>query len=313
MEWLKSYHWLDAYNIFAIYIVLCLIYFALVSRFRGFQEGIYRFVIVVFLPVFGYLYFLAIAILGKIIRRTESIVDVYIKYIYEDRHVSYVQQIDFEKDINTIPVEDSLYFSDSKARRSYLVHILKKDFFRHVRSLKRAIESGDSETAHYAASALMEIKNQFEGMIQNAREKYYSDTGDLDALQQYIGVIRKYLSSGLADRIEYTDYLEEYSKLLEIALRKLENKKQYFMEKISLEIQRRNYEVAESYCREFLTYFPKDEDPYLCAMELYFTVGDHSKFYKILSELESSNITLSEKAKSIISFWEEEGIGVHVR
>ncbi|MBC7332876.1 MAG: hypothetical protein H5T85_00145 [Actinobacteria bacterium] len=313
MKWFSDYYQLGIFEVFAIYFTVCLIYFALISRLRGFQEGIYRFVFVVFLPVFGFFHFLLTGIFGKVIKKTESIVDVYIKYIYGDRSIEYVQQIDFEKDINTIPLEDSIYFSDSRTRRSYLVHILKKDFLKHVRSLKRAVEIGDSETAHYAASALTEIKKQFEGMIQAAREKYNDEPDNLEILQEYIGVVRRYLYSGLADRVDYNDYLEEYSRLLEIALKKLEDKRQYFSEKISLEIQKGNYKVAESYCREFLTHFPKDEEPYLCAMELYFATGNYHKFYQVLSELKSLNIPLSEKAKSMINFWENEEAGLGVR
>src|SRR4030042_1776780 len=69
--------------------------------------------------------------------------------------IYFEESVDFEKEINTVPLEDSLNFSDNKSKRAYLIYILKKDFISHIKGLQKAIKSQDTETSHYAAAALV--------------------------------------------------------------------------------------------------------------------------------------------------------------
>ena len=149
-------------TILVIHFAICIIYFAINIKFKGLQDSIYRFIVVFMLPVVGFLFFIVTAISGKFAKNTDNILESYLKYIQDKKHVYYEENIDFEKGINTIPFQDSLYFSDNKDKRAYLIYILKKDFIKHIKGLQKAIESDDSETSHYAAAALMEIKKHFE-------------------------------------------------------------------------------------------------------------------------------------------------------
>ena len=292
------------YKIFIIHLIISLIYFAVCLKYKGLQESIYRFVIVFLLPFFGFVYFFIDMITNRFIKSSDSIVKSYLDYIKEKDRVDYIEGIDFEKEINVVPMEDSLIFNENKIKRSYLIHILKKGFASHVKGLKKALENDDTETSHYAAAALMEIKNQFELMIQSTSEKYERDKNDVSLLQEYVNILKKYLNSNIPDKVDYYRYLKEYSIVLEKLLSKHKTSEVYFTDKISCDIELGDYDSAGEFCQRFLSYFPNSEKPYIALMKLKYFTHNYKAFTAVLNNLKKADFSLSERAKSIINFWE---------
>ena len=233
--------------------MICLIYFAVNLKFKGLQDSFYKLFIIFFLPAAGLLFFAVSAILNKIPNRSDSIVDSYLKYIREQKHIYYEEAMDFEKEINTVPLEDSLNFSDNKSKRAYLIYILKKDFVSHIKGLQKAIKSQDTETSHYAASALMEIKKQFEILLATTGENYKNNKDDISAIQEYVNTLKKYLKSGLADKVDYYNYLEKYSATLSELLSRHITNEVYFVDKINCDLELRDYKSAEDFCKKFFS------------------------------------------------------------
>jgi len=296
--------------IIEIHLAISLIYFAVCLKYMGLQESIYRFVIVFLLPVFGFVYFFIDMITNRFIKSSDSILKSYLDYIKEKNRTDYVEGIDFEKEINVVPMEDSLIFNEDKIKRSYLIHILKKDFISHITGLKKALENDDTETSHYAAAALMEIKNQFELMIQSASEKYERNKNDVSVLQEYASILKKYLNSDVPDKVDYFRYLKEYSGVLEKLLSKRKTSEDYFTDKISCDIELGDYDSAGEFCKRFLSYFPNSEKPYLALMKLKYFTKNYKSFTGILNNLKKADLNLSEHAKNIINFWERNYINV---
>jgi len=287
-----------------MHCIVCLIYFVVNLKFKGLQDSLYKFFIIFFLPAAGLLFFIVWAILNKIPNRSDSIVDSYLKYIREKKHIYYEEVVDFEKEINTVPLEDSLNYSDNKSKRAYLIYILKKDFISHIKGLKKAIKSQDTETSHYAASALMEIKKQFEILMANVGEKYKNDKDNIGVIQEYAGTLKKYLKSGIADKIDYYNYLEKYSEILSELLSRHIKDEVYFVDKINCDLELRDYESAEYFGKKFFEYFPNSEKPYLALMKVYFLSRNTKSFANVSKVLKHRKIGLTEYGESVIKFWE---------
>jgi len=287
-----------------IHSIICLVYFAVNIKFKGLQDSFYKLFIVLFLPVAGLLFFAVSAILNRIPNRSDSIVDSYLKYIREKKHVYYEEAIDFEKEINTVPLEDSLNFSDNKSKRAYLIYILKKDIASHIKGLQRALKSQDTETSHYAASALVEIKKQFEILLINSYENYKNNKDDISVIQEYINTLKKYLKSGLTDKVDYYNYLEKYSFVLAELLSRHITNETYFMDKINCDLELRDYKSAEDFSRRFFEYFPNSEKPYLALLKLYYLARDVKSFINLTKVLKCKKIGLTEYGESVIKFWE---------
>ncbi len=294
-----------------IHSMICLIYFAVNLKFRGLQDSFYKFFVIFFLPVAGLLFFIVSAILNKIPNRSDSIVDSYLKYIREQKHIYYEEAMDFEKEINTVPMEDSLNFSDNKGKRAYLIYILKKDFASHIKGLQKAIKSQDTETSHYAASALMEIKKQFEILLANTYEKYKNNKDDISVIQEYTSTLKKYLKSGLADKVDYYNYLEKYSVVLSELLSRHVTNEVYFVDKINCDIELRDDKSAEDFGKRFFEYFPNSEKPYLALMKFYYLSRDIESFANVSKVLKNKKIGLTEYGESVVKFWEGSKADVH--
>jgi tetratricopeptide (TPR) repeat protein len=287
-----------------IHSIISLIYFAVNIKFKGLQDSFYKLFIVFFLPVAGLLFFAISAILNRIPNRSDSIVDSYLKYIREKKHIYYEEVIDFEKEINTVPLEDSLNFSDNKSKRAYLIYILKKDFASHIKGLQRALKSRDTETSHYAASALVEIKKQFEILLINSYENYKNNKDDVSLVQEYVNTLKKYLKSGLTDKVDYYNYLEKYSFVLADLLSRHITNETYFMDKINCDLELGDYKSAEDFSKRFFEYFPNSEKPYLALLKLYYLSRDVKSFINVSKVLKSKKIGLTEYGESVIKFWE---------
>jgi hypothetical protein len=287
-----------------IHSVICLIYFAVNLKFKGLQDSFYKLFIIFFLPIAGLLFFIVSAILSKIPNRSDSIVDSYLKYIREKKHIYYEEVIDFEKEMNTVPLEDSLNFSNNKSKRAYLIYILKKDFASHIKGLQKAIKSQDTETSHYAASALVEIKKQFEILLASAHENYKNNMDDIIAIQEYVNTLKKYLKSGLADKVDYYDYLEKYSAVLSKLLSRHVTNEAYFVDKINCDMELKDYKSAEDFGKRFFKYFPNSEKPYLALMKFYYLSHDLKSFANVSKVLKNKKIGLTEYGESVIKFWE---------
>lgn len=294
-----------------IHVLICLTYFTLNIRFKGLQDSFYKLFIIFFLPVAGILFFIISGILAKMKNKSDSMIESYLKYTKEQKHIYYEEAVDFEKEINTIPMGDSLEFSDNKSKRAYLIYILKKDFSRHVKGLQKAIKSGDTETSHYAASALMEIKKQSEIIIANANEKYEKDKDNIDVIEEYADILKKYLKGGLADKIDYGNYLQKYSTVLKEILLRNKTNELCFTEKINCDIELLDSESALQSCDVFFTSFPNSEKPYLSLLKLYYMSGEAELFKKILKSFMKRKIGRTDYGESIIKFWEDQGLDVH--
>lgn len=286
------------------YFIMCLLYFGVIVKFESISISIIKFIIVLLLPVIGFLLIAVFAVSGRVIVKSDKEIKEFVAYTHKRNFIYHEEAVDFEQEINTVPLQDSLQFNDNKAKRSYLIYILKKNFSGHISGLKKALKSGDSETAHYAAAALMEIKNQFENKIAFEKENYEKDTESIEAAKKYAETLKGYLSSGIADNIDYYDFLNVYLMLLGKLISGGVKNEQYFEDKISAAIVFKEYESALEGCRGFLTAFPESEKPYICYLKYFYAIKDYKAFNNAIKKIKAKNLSGAENLENIINFWE---------
>ena len=296
-----------AYNIISLLIVhlfISLIYFAFILHRKSFQQSVYRLIVVFFFPIAGLLFFLVSGIFGIVFKDTGNIEESYQEYVKDNSQVDYVQDIDFSKEINTIPLSDSLTLGTVKQRRAFLVDLLKKDYMRYIRVLQKAVSNEDSETSHYAGAALMEIKKQFEELLREKDRQYSRDKENIKAMQENIGIIKKYLSSGLPDEVEKKEFSINLSYMLEQYLKKDHSCKQYFMDKINLDLELGNNKEAEEYSRDFCRYFKDDQEPYFMLLKFFFHTNNLRSMRKVVSYIRERQFRLDTRNRQLLDYWE---------
>lgn len=295
------------YNIIVLlmlHFLVCLIYFAFILHKKNLQQSVYRFIVVLFLPVLGFLFFIISGVFGKFFKETENIEESYQEYVKDSDQTEYVQSIDFKREVNTIPLIDSLTLGTVEQRRAFLVDLLKKDYARYIKVLQRAVSNKDSETSHYAGAALMEIKKQFEELLREKDRKYVKDKGDKKALKENIEIIKRYLNSSLPDEIEKKEFVINLSYMLEKYLEKEHSEKQYFIDKINLDLELGNLKEAEQYSKDFCRYFNDDPEPYFMLLKFFFKTRNTRSIKKILNYIKDKQFSLDDRKSQLFDYWE---------
>ncbi|WP_141228383.1 tetratricopeptide repeat protein [Anaeromicrobium sediminis] len=267
-------------------------------------EAINEFLLVFMIPLLGISHLILTKLIGTQIKDSTHILNSYGEYIKGKNQVFQIEGINLPKKINTISMEDALIYNTNKEKRQLLLDVLKGDYSQNISILKSALNDEDSETSHYAASALMRIKGELDKDLQLKEVQYEKNKDSIETIKEYIEIVKKYMESGLLDQFTHYKYRSIYLNLLKLILSK-EQSPLYYEEKIHYEIKVGNYEEAREYCESYLNEFGLEEGPYLSYIKLYYNLGDYKKLYESINSLRNSSIRLSPKGLKILRFWME--------
>ena len=122
-----------------------------------------RFVVMLLCPVIGPLLFLLSYLIFKLpFWKKADLEDV----IFSKERVRIQMKADEERERNVIPLEDALAVNDKTRMRMVMMNVLKGDIQSSLSAISQALKVKDSETSHYAASALSDELNKFRINVQ---------------------------------------------------------------------------------------------------------------------------------------------------
>ena len=84
------------------------------------------------------------------------------------RHVSRVKA-DEERERNIVPIEEAISISDQEKKRENMLNVLLGETDNSLASISVALDSDDSEVAHYAASFLQSKMDEFREHVRQAK------------------------------------------------------------------------------------------------------------------------------------------------
>lgn len=95
----------------------------------------------------------------------------------KDRKENFLRP-DEEMERNMVSLEEALEVTDKKSLRTLMLNVIRGDYRNSLAAINLALNSEDSETAHYAASVLQDVLNDFRSKVQTdylyARKKMNS-------------------------------------------------------------------------------------------------------------------------------------------
>jgi tetratricopeptide (TPR) repeat protein len=222
------------------------------------------------------------------------------------KHVAYPKVVDIKKEINIIPFQDALNLNENKIKRKLLIHILKGETGPNITALKKALDDEDSETSHYAATAITEIKRHQQNSIQDLSKQLEDDPNNVNLMIEFVGVLKDFLGNGFLDRDTYKYYQLQQRKLLSNILQRGAGSNQHYIEKINCEIELKEYQEALMDCHRFLEAYPLDEMSYIMTMKVHYSTGNYSGLQSTMKAMLSRPVTLSASGIEIIRFWNKE-------
>lgn len=261
--------------------------------------------LILLIPVFG----LVITFM-MIVRRTIKIeTDIHSRLahlrMYENNVYPILKPM-HEQEINLISIEEALVINDVNTRRNLLLNLLKKDATQRMDLLQKAVNNPDTETAHYAASALMEVKRKLLNLQQELANEYELKRKDLDFLNEYCEAIKLYLQNGALDRVTEHSYKKLYAQILTDLIEAGNNDWHLYVELIDVLLDLKDYHQAFEVCNVLLKLFPDREEPYVLMIKLFFLQNKRADMQQYMELLvHQKNMVLTMKTASLITFWQK--------
>lgn len=221
----------------------------------------------------------------------------------EENSLRYEKKIEFNKEVNYVPVEEALLLNNSSVKRQLIMDTVKEDAYDYISFLKMAMADHDMETSHYAASIVLETNRNLQNIIQGTAVAYENDKEDVEALENYTEVVGKYYKSGLIDAASEIRYGNIYSQLLQEHLNLKRYSENIFIEKIETDIKLGNFGEVLSDIELFRKKYPESENPYLLLLKYHYKQRNYEGIQGLIEDMDERHINFSRKGQEIINFW----------
>ena len=210
---------------------------------------------------------------------------------------------DEETEKNMVSLEEALEVTDKKSLRSFILNVIRGDYKNSLSSIALALNSEDTETAHYAASILQDVLSDFRVGVQ---EKYRT----LDEDEEHI-------AENCVNLLEYMNPVVEQKVLTDLEQRSMAERMEEVLQKawtadrqkISSSVYEKvcqrlleteDYENCRKWCARVREQYPDALSSYTCQLKLFFSCGDRENFFRVMQELKESDITIDNETLELI-------------
>lgn len=210
---------------------------------------------------------------------------------------------DEETEKNMVSLEEALEVTDKKSLRSFILNVIRGDYKNSLSSIALALNSEDTETAHYAASILQDVLSDFRVGVQ---EKYRTLDEDEEHIAENCVNLLKYMNPVVEQKVltdlEQRSMAERMDEVLQKAWTADRQKiSSSVYEKVCQRLlETEDYENCRKWCARVREQYPDALSSYTCQLKLFFSCGDRENFFRIMQELKESDITIDNETLELI-------------
>lgn len=260
-------------------------------------------VIMLLCPIVGLLYFLFAFLKYRFIefgKRDLSDVE-----FSKKRHTARIKA-DESRERNIVSVGEAILVSDKEKKRANMLNVLLGETDESYAAIALALDSDDSEVAHYAASFLQSKMDTFRDNVRKTRQKI--EEGDIcdEECQKLVLKLIRYMNHMLKQnvftQIEQTDYVGQMEQLCE---KLFQNARVSLMHEcyewlIARITELKEYDKAELWGNRFYEQYPERLAAYTLRLKLYFEMSRKDKFFEVLDELRASSVAVDSQTLEMI-------------
>ena len=226
---------------------------------------------------------------------------------------------DEERERNIVPIEESIVVSDTEKMRTNMINVLLGTTDDSLASIALALNSDDTEVAHYAAAMLQNKLDEFRETVEKKKRqidemsKHKDEESDEQRQTRFreIELLIRYMNFMLRQKVlsevEQTEYVGMMDEQCETLYQENRMNMQVFCYEWifyrSLEIK--NYEKAKLWSERLAEDHPEELSAYTTRLKLYFESGQKTEFFEVLSQLKKSNVTIDKQTLEIIRMMHE--------
>lgn len=264
-------------------------------------------VVMLLCPVVGILYFLFAFLKYRFIKLGDrDLTDVEFSKM---RHVARVKA-DENRERNIVSVGEAILVSDQEKKRTNMLNVLLGETDESFSAIALALDSEDSEVAHYAASFLQSKMDTFRDNVRKTMQKI--DEGDIEDedCQKLIVKLIRYMNHMLKQNVftplEQTDYVAQMETLCETLFQNAKNclTPECYEWLIGRITELKQYDKADMWGQRFFEQYPKLLAAYTSRLKLYFETGHKDKFFEVLNSLKASSVAVDSQTLELIRIME---------
>ncbi len=280
-------------------IVACV--YLIWNKLYGKQKNyIVGFVVMLLCPVIGACFYLMAYLVFKFFLNEP--VDLEDVVFNKDKKMA-ISSAEEEKESNVVSMEEAIAITNKKDLRGLMMNVVRGDIGKYLHSISLALNSEDTETAHYAASVMQETLNEFRVTVEKEVEVIKEGGPNTE---QYCDNLLSYMNDVLEQRAftnleqrNYVDVMDEVGEIyFSLAPGNIVGECFEALTMRNLEVER--LDNCEKWCTRMQQFFPDALSTYTCRLKLYFTAKDKERFFEVIDELKKSNVVVDNEALELI-------------
>lgn len=285
-------------NWIVIHVAVTMLYVLIRARAQQ-GQAFCEFFIVLLIPGLGLAFLLTTLLIRRFGFREDP------AYMYDSFHNNRPLFRDYSRrEANIIPLEDVLALEDAQTKRLLMGEVIRRNALHNNELLFKAVKDADSEVSHYAVSVASGRIEEMEAALSRLGKELGQNPTDSDILVQYVKIMGAYLKLGFLDEVSQRKFTTAYAEALATLISHAAPDKEQFTAKIDCELALGNYDEAAQFCESFMSVFPRQEEPYLMYIKLYYLQQDAENLHAVICRLKDTDIRFTNRALQSIRFWE---------
>ena len=260
-------------------------------------------------PVVGPLFLLGSFLLYKLFAsQGMDLSDV----VFSKERTDTLQRPDEDVEKNMVALEEALEVSDKKSLRTLMMNVIRGDYKHSLSAIALALNSEDSETAHYAASVLQEVLNDFRtGVHERYRLCLVEDEKQAENCIHLIEYMNPIIEQKVLTDLEQHSMAERMDEVLFVRYTNLGSG--HFFNKSSQKISStmyekicqslldvKEYETCGKWCQRSMKQYPRALSSFTCQLKLFYSCNDRDNFFRVMDELKESEIAIDNETLEMI-------------
>lgn len=223
--------------------------------------------------------------------------------IFSKERVRTFIRADEESERNMVPLEEAIEVANTDDLRELMMNIVRGDVHKSLAAISLALNSEDTETAHYAASVLQDALNDFRNTVQKGQQQLKESEKNRVI---HAGILLDYMNRVLEQKVlteveqkDYVRIMDEVSEILYEAGKEHMTSSQF--EAVSLRLlEVEDFENCQKWCDRAVFQYPNTLATFTCQLKLYFNSGQKERFFEIIGELKKSAIVIDNETLELI-------------
>lgn len=259
-----------------------------------------KFIVMLLCPVIGPLFFIAAYLIDKLLFFTAADLE---DVVFSKDRVKTQLKADEERARNMVPLEEALAINEKKNLRLVMMNMVKGEIQDSLAAIALALDSGDSESSHYAASVMTDELNEFRAKVQALSREIQNEKEEETAAEELlIDYMNKVLKLQIFTPIEQKRFVHIMADTAEKLRQKdMSGMKEEQYENVCLRLMEvKDYVNSKKWCLWLAGQYPDRLSAYTCRLKLYFTLQDKEAFFSTLCDLKQSDVVIDRETLELI-------------